>query len=179
MNIHRQISDFINNKKFVLNERFKFVRESVFVVGFFELFNKCMAVNVVSGTPVISSFQPQSSGNAGLARTGRAKNDDVFTVFKESHSGKFVSLPFVDAWLEGKIKIFQPLFHEETQGLYLGLNCSFALLAGFFDEYMVKHFYDVEGVLNRSFQIIVKDFKGVFHFEQDKVFPYTLHLVLY
>ena len=53
MNVHRKIADFVDNQHPVLGEDFKPVRQTVLKMGFLELLNELVAVDVVSGKPVL------------------------------------------------------------------------------------------------------------------------------
>ena len=53
LNVHGEVADHINNQHSVSGEDFQPVRQTVLKVGFFELLNKLLAVDVVSGKPVL------------------------------------------------------------------------------------------------------------------------------
>ena len=52
LNVHREIADLVDDQHPVFGQHFEFVRQAVLKMGFFELLNELMAVDVVSGKPV-------------------------------------------------------------------------------------------------------------------------------
>ena len=65
-------------------------------MGFFELFNELVAVDIVSGEPVLSGHKAQGGGKVGLAHTWRTKEDHVFSIFQEAHGRQFVNLALIN-----------------------------------------------------------------------------------
>ena len=53
LNIHRGIADLINNQHPVLSQHFELVWQAVLKMGFFELLNELVAVDVVSGKSML------------------------------------------------------------------------------------------------------------------------------
>ena len=53
LNVHREVTDFVNNQHPVSGEDFKPVRQAVLKMGFFELLNELVAVDVVGGKPML------------------------------------------------------------------------------------------------------------------------------
>ena len=47
LNVHRKIADFVDNEHLVLGQHLELVRQAVLKMGFFELLNELMAVDVV------------------------------------------------------------------------------------------------------------------------------------
>ena len=53
LDVHREISNFIDDKHLVPGEDFQPVRQAVLKMGLFELLNELMAVDVVGGKPML------------------------------------------------------------------------------------------------------------------------------
>ena len=53
LNVHREVSNLINNEHFVLGQYFELVWQAVLEMGFFELLNELVAVDVVSRKPML------------------------------------------------------------------------------------------------------------------------------
>ena len=53
LNVHGEIADFVNNEHLVLGEDFELVRQAIFKMGFFELLNELVAVDVVGGKSML------------------------------------------------------------------------------------------------------------------------------
>ena len=110
----REIADFVNNEHPVLGEDFKLVRQAVLKMCFFELLNELMAVDVVSGKPVLCRHEAQCGGQMSLAHAGRAEEDHVFSVFQEAHGGQFIDLALINRGLEREIEVVQGLLDREA-----------------------------------------------------------------
>ena len=80
LNVHREISDLINDKHPIPGEDFKPVGQAVLKMGFFELLNELVAVDIVSGEPVLSGHKAQGGGKVGLALT-RGPRKTTFSPF--------------------------------------------------------------------------------------------------
>ena len=103
LNVHREVSNLINNEHFVLGQYFELVWQAVLEMGFFELLNKLVAVDVVGGKSVLGGHKAQGGGKVGFAHARRAEEDHVFSIFQEAHGGQFVDLALVNRGLEGEI----------------------------------------------------------------------------
>ena len=77
-------------------------------MGFFELLNKLVAVDVVGGKSVLGGHKAQGGGKVGLAHARWAEENHVFSVFQKTHGGQFVDLALVNRGLEGEIEIVGP-----------------------------------------------------------------------
>ena len=75
LNVHGEISNLINNQHPVLSQYFELVRQAVLKMCFFELLNKLVAVDVVSGKAVLRCHKAQGGGKVGLAHAWRAEED--------------------------------------------------------------------------------------------------------
>ena len=53
LDIHGKIADFVDDEHSVLGQHLELIRQAVLEVGLFELLNQLMAVDVVSGKPVL------------------------------------------------------------------------------------------------------------------------------
>ena len=96
LDIHRKVADLVNDEHPVLGQDFELVGQTILKVSFFELLNELVAVDVVGGEPVLSSHQTKGGSQVGLSNTGRAKEDDIFSVLQEAHGSQFIDLALVD-----------------------------------------------------------------------------------
>ena len=61
-----------------------------------EQLNELVAVNAVSGKPVLCRHKTQGGGKVGLAHAGRSEEDHVFSVFQKAHGGQFIDLALIN-----------------------------------------------------------------------------------
>ncbi len=59
LNVHGKIADLVNDKHPVLGQDLEPVRQPVLKMGFFELLNELVTVNVVGREPMLCSYDPQ------------------------------------------------------------------------------------------------------------------------
>ena len=68
LNVHREVSNLINNEHSVLGQHFEFVWQAVVEMSFFELLNELVAIDVVSGEPMLSRHKAQGGGQMGFTQ---------------------------------------------------------------------------------------------------------------
>ena len=76
-------------------------------MGLFELLNELVAVDVVSGEPMLCCHKAQGGGQVGLAHAWRAEEDHIFSIFQKPHGSQFVDLALIDRGLEGEVEVVQ------------------------------------------------------------------------
>ena len=154
LDIHREITDFINDEHPVLGENLQLVGETVFKVGLFKLLNELMAVDVVGREPVLGSHQAECGSQVGFAYTRWAEKYHVFSVLQKAHGSEFIDLALVDGGLKGKVKVVQGFLDGEAGHLYLLFVGTFAFGFGLFGKDMIKNLHNVEFVSNSPFQVV-------------------------
>ncbi len=137
LNIHRKVSNLINDEHPVLGQDLELVREPVLKVGLFQLRNERMAVDVVSRKTMLRGHKAEGGGQMGLAHAGRPEEDYILPVFQKAHGGQLVDLTLVNGGLEGEIKVVQGLLDGETGHLDLLLISPVPLGFGFLSKDMV------------------------------------------
>ena len=123
-------------------------------MGFFELFNELVAVDVISRESVLRSHQTESGRQVGLAHAGRAEKDDIFSVPQKAHGSEFINLALVDGGLKGKVKVVQGLLDGESGHLDLLFVGAFAFGFGLFSKDVIENLHNVEFVCNSPFQVV-------------------------
>ena len=109
LNVQRKIADLVNNEHSVFGQSLEFVRQTVLEMGLLELLNELVAVDIVSGEPVLRRYQAQGRSQVGFTYPRRAKEHHVFSVFQKPHGGQLVNLALVNGGLEGEVEIIQGL----------------------------------------------------------------------
>ena len=77
LDVHGEVADFVNDEHPVLGQDSELVGQAVLKMGLFELLNKLMAIDVVSGEPMLGGHKTQSRGQMGLAHAGRTEEGMV------------------------------------------------------------------------------------------------------
>ena len=67
LNIHGQITNFVNDKQFVFAQSFELVRQPVFKMSLFKLLNQGVTVDVVGGKPMSGGKHAKRRSQMGLA----------------------------------------------------------------------------------------------------------------
>lgn len=66
LNIHGQITNFVNDKQFVFAQSFELVRQPVFKMSLFKLLNQGVTVDVVGGKPMSGGKHAKRRSQMGL-----------------------------------------------------------------------------------------------------------------
>ena len=114
LNVHREITDFVDNEHPVLGQHLELVQQAVLKKSFFEQLNELVTVDVVSGEPMLRRHKAQGGGQMGFAHAGRAEEDHVFSVFQKAHSGQLIDLALINRGLEGEIEVVQGFLNREA-----------------------------------------------------------------
>jgi len=109
LDVHRKITDFINDEYPVLGQDLEFIGQTILKVSFLQLLNQLVAVDIVGGEAVPCGYTAEGGGQVGLAHAGRAQEYHILAVFQETHSSQLVDLTLVNGGLEGKIEVVQGL----------------------------------------------------------------------
>ncbi len=72
LDIHREITDLVNDEHPVLGQDLEFVEQTVLKVSFFQLLNQLVAVDIVGGEAVLRGYKAECGGQMGLAHAGAA-----------------------------------------------------------------------------------------------------------
>ncbi len=144
-------------------------------MGFFQLLNQLVAVDIVGGETVLCGYQAEGGGQVGLAHAGRSEKHHILAVLQEAHGSQFVDLAFVNGGLEGKIEVIQGLLDRKARHLDLFFIGPFPLGFSFFRKDVVQNVYNVEVLRHGPFQVVVQDLQGVFHLESFQILPQPVH----
>ena len=61
LNIYGEVADLVNDEHPVLGKDFELVGQSVFKMGFLELFNELVIVDAIGRKPMLCSYQPRAA----------------------------------------------------------------------------------------------------------------------
>lgn len=156
LDIHGKVTDLVNDEHPVLGKDFQLVGQTVLKMGFFELFNELVTVDVIGRKSMLCSHQTESGSLVGLAHAGQAEEDDIFAILQETHGSQFINLTLVDGRLKREVKVIRGLLNRESGHLHLLIVGAFAFGFGLFSKDVIENLHNVEFVSNSPFQVVTR-----------------------